>query len=347
MIRRYKETDFITSLRALAATLVIILHTSALLDYGFIGNSINRMGGGGVYMFFVIAGFSVAQAYLSASSFQEYLTRRFFRIAPAYYLVITVAFIMIIWGIIAAPVALSLYDSTNLVLHYLFISFVNESTANSILGVEWTLPIEFFWYILLVPALARPRSWAWLLLFLGAVLLLAGLTKELSYYLASQKLRYPPTLYGAYFVLGIIAHKFRSAPPPELTKFRPHLLYAGLTVMVGTIFLKIGNAENMAATFTFLMICGYHNPPKIISAIFENKVMLFLGTISYGLYLCHPLVIFALHELHINSLGLTGFFTVYPLTILMATALFLLVERPSNRLGWRLATRLKPVRAEW
>lgn len=58
--RRYGETDFVTALRAVAAVMVISLHTGAFIGLGEIGRRVTSAGTNSVPVFFVIAGFAVA-----------------------------------------------------------------------------------------------------------------------------------------------------------------------------------------------------------------------------------------------------------------------------------------------
>ena len=82
IIRKYGETDFITGLRAIAATLVVVIHTGAFVDFGIIGSAITYSGKYGVDIFFAISGFTIAKTYAEASSYKSYLGRRLFRILP-------------------------------------------------------------------------------------------------------------------------------------------------------------------------------------------------------------------------------------------------------------------------
>ena len=98
MIKDYGETNFVTGLRAIAATMVIIVHTGALNELGWIGKNITRAGITGVYVFFVIAGFSITESFNRECTYARYLIRRVTRVLPAYAVVTSVTFAMIVWG---------------------------------------------------------------------------------------------------------------------------------------------------------------------------------------------------------------------------------------------------------
>ena len=56
-VRSYGSTDFITGLRAIAATMVVIIHTGALLEFGTIGFNITMAGKYGVDIFLLFQAF--------------------------------------------------------------------------------------------------------------------------------------------------------------------------------------------------------------------------------------------------------------------------------------------------
>lgn len=135
----YGATSFITGLRAYAVLITILIHAggAGLYLLGPLGERIVGLGRTGVYMFFVISGFSVANSYIHSKGFGDFLSRRLWRIAPLYYfwLIIMVAF---------GNTEVSLY---NFLMHVSFLSFADSTIANSILMVEWSIPVEIVWYI--------------------------------------------------------------------------------------------------------------------------------------------------------------------------------------------------------
>ena len=66
-MKDYGDTNFITGMRAYAALAVVLIHAGGggLRDIGQMGDNIANLGLAGVYVFFVISGFSVASSYLA------------------------------------------------------------------------------------------------------------------------------------------------------------------------------------------------------------------------------------------------------------------------------------------
>jgi peptidoglycan/LPS O-acetylase OafA/YrhL len=150
--RGYGETNFVTGMRGLAVLGVILIHSGGggLRGLGAASNHLVDFGATGVVAFFVISGFSVAASWEKNPRFIPYLIQRFFRIAPLYYICL--------WATIAGGLTATYWqeyfslpsiDFRNIFLHLSFLSWTDYRITNSILGVEWTLSIEFFWYLLI------------------------------------------------------------------------------------------------------------------------------------------------------------------------------------------------------
>ena len=79
-----------------------------------------------------------------------------------------------------------------------------------------------------------------------------------------------------------------------------------------------------------------HNDP------FDNKFSLFVGKISYSVYLLHLFVIFFFVFLRDHwNLKLnyyTGGFLIYLATLLLSTVTYYVIEKPTIRLGHKLAS---------
>lgn len=349
MLRRYPGTDFITGLRGVAATMVVIIHTGAFSELGWIGKNITDAGKAGVYIFFVIAGFSVCHSFAKSKTIYSYATQRFLRLAPSYYIVLSLVFLMIVSNLIPTPFwgreTGVEYDAWNLVLHYLFLSFVDYRVANSIIGVEWTLPIELFWYAALVPIIVFARSWKALLACLAVAWIVSDLTKPMLTFLMGENgayaAKFSPLHYGQYFIMGVIAYKFRNETPKVLEKYLSVFAILAAVLFFMTVLFGIGGTTLLCAIATCLLICGYRSPPHWVRFALESRTMLFLGTISYGMYLLHMPWIYVLGDSGLVQSKLALFAVVYGLTIMSSLVLYTLVERPMNSFGRSLGKRIE------
>lgn len=342
LVRAYGDTDFVTGLRAIAAIMVVSIHTAAFRDFGWLGNTVTDNGKYGVHVFFVISGFTIARTYRNAETFGEYFGRRVMRIAPLYFFMILTGFFLIRSEVIPTPYWMEFYgteaDSYNLLMHLTFLSAWDARVAASILGVEWTIPIEMFWYavlplVLLVTSDTRKR-WG---LFLG-LLVLAGLAKGVELLgLPKHSAHFLPFSYGAYFYLGALAESWRLRAR-DLPKHTTRLLtWAATALFVLGMVTDTGLSSAFLALATVGLI-AFRGDARRRRGILCLWPLLFLGSISYSLYLIHPLAIelVAILPILTQNAGPGHFLVVLTITIALSVVTYSVIEYPSNRLGLRL-----------
>ncbi len=347
LIRSYGDTDFITGLRAIAAFMVIAIHTGAFRDFGLLGNVITDNGKYGVQVFFVISGFTIAQTYRTASGFWPYFGRRFMRIAPLYYFLVLVGFALILTQSIPTPYWMDYYGSQpdlyNLLMHLSFLSPLDARVTASILGVEWTIPIEMFWYLVLplfLPiALIRRR----VVMVLAGLLVLAAATRAIGHFtLPPSGAHFLPFTYGAYFFLGALCDALRREWVAGAIADRMRWLYAsyGLFALALTTDIGVNSALFGIATAGIIV---FHPGSNLRKGVLGARPILFLGSISYSLYLIHYLIISLAQTVPdwFPSSGLGYFAVIAALTTAASTLTYLLIERPSNLLGRRMFERLR------
>lgn len=349
LLRHYGDTDFITGLRAIAALMVVAVHTRAFDGFGAIGEVASDNGKYGVQIFFVISGYTIAATYLKAGHFAPYFIRRLMRIAPLYYIAVLVFFALIVSGAMGAPYFMQLYgsqaDAYNLLAHLSFLSAWDARVANSLIGVEWTIPVEIFWYAALPFLLAwrsTPRSFA---MMFFALLILSGLTRAAGeLWLPKHAAHFMPTTYGAYFFLGAWCHHMR-AQMTDAPGFAAHRwLIAGYVIFALALLTKTGMSAALMALATALIIVCYRVRPGGIQLLRSRPFML-VGSVSYSIYLWHLLVVY----LCVRIMGggyaalpdLAKFLLVSGATIALSIVTYLLIERPTNAMGRHLSKRVE------
>lgn len=337
-VKDYGGTNFITGLRAVAAVMVVLCHAGAagIASAGSIAGRLIAFGAAGVIVFFVISGFSVAASLSGSTGYRDYLLKRWWRIAPLYYAWIFVLFLLggnhywlATFG--AHP------DAYNLVMHLSFLSFLDYRITNSILGVEWTLSIEVAWYTLL-PVLiwataTTSRATVSLLVAAGVTALLNWLTPAAG--IPVLAFQWSPIPYAGCYILGVIA--FRTRRRVTVTPVVSDLIIgaAVMVVLAVAIWRPTGDAIidrlPVVSGATFVAILVGRNDSPVFGRILASRVSLFVGTISYGLYLCHFSVLqladrFSLVPRHDP---LSRFVLVLAAGLLVATATYYLIERPA------------------
>jgi exopolysaccharide production protein ExoZ len=344
LLRTYGDTDFITGLRAIAATMVVIIHTGMLAEFGTVGQAITYAGKYGVDIFFVISGFTIAKTFSEAKNYRSYLTRRIMRIVPLYWLVITIAMILWVSGMFSMPYWMqelgSQPDLYNYFMHLSMISYLDYRVANSVLGVEWSIPIEVFWYICLPPLIyfgkTIPRAITMILALLVLTALLSFVAKKILG--TSQPIKWSPIAYGHLFFIGVISYYLRERFQ-SVTSRRPMIWIVGAVVLfVLAMVVDFGGRSEVLALSTAILIV-FVTPARAswVTTPSTARPMLFLGSISYSIYLVHALVLHILGDASMLPVsGIGKFMVVYGITIVLSAVTYLLVEIPTNQAGRRM-----------
>jgi exopolysaccharide production protein ExoZ len=349
MFRKYGDTDFITGLRAYAALAVVVRHTAAFAAFGDIGVNLSKSGDTGVVMFFVIAGFSVATSYQQIGAFGPYLARRLIRIWPVYMLAIVTIFFALRAGLLGATHSATQYggdlDAYNLFMHATFLSFLDYRVANSIIGVEWTIPIEVFWYVAIPLVMTR---WSLLEATVACMLFILGLRTALAYagFEQSYTMTYwMPFSHAPFFLAGVFAYQIRTGPElwPAINRVAAarYVPLAAVLVICGVAATSIGTGfKTYAVGFATFGIIAFHRPGQgHVGWLLENRLALLMGMISYSIYLVHMPIAMLLSAWYPGLVGLPLFASVVAVSALLAGAMYLMIEQPTNNFGRWLTGR--------
>lgn len=151
----------ITSLRGLAATLVLVIHSFLFLGYSQPHSKNFELTNIGVDIFFVLSGFIMALAHwddfgVGAKSVSTFIKKRFIRIYPMYFLMtlLTAAILYIAPHLFYAMQ----YSNSLVVESLLFIPSQIGTGTSLILAVAWTLAFEVVFYIIFSICLSFSRN---------------------------------------------------------------------------------------------------------------------------------------------------------------------------------------------
>jgi peptidoglycan/LPS O-acetylase OafA/YrhL len=330
---RYHDTNYVTGLRAFAALGVVLIHSggAGLAELSDFGRNIVALGASGVFVFFVISGFSVSASFETSAGYGDYLTRRIVRrIIPLYYFWLAVCIAM------ASAGTVSLYS---VLMHVTFLNVFDYTVANSILWVEWTIAVEVFFY-LLVPFALRWASSGWRLIVLvagGYALNRSAFhvfeTLGASWFADPQlALWFSPFPYALCFALGVTAYRLRqwygqSALASDcvlLSAVAIALLHAASpALLTGYWFDEL----MLVSLLTFSVVAFGSDRGAVTAALLCNPVAQYLGLISYGLYLSHLPLIRWFVQSGKMSLPLQ-FAAAVALAVAAATVTYFLIEKP-------------------
>ena len=348
-IPNYGETNFITGMRAYAAMAVVLIHCggAGLRELGVFFNSLIDICRSGVYVFFVISGYSVANSFVKSSGYLSYIKRRLWRIVPLYYLWITLSILLGVEGFGWAnkfSVSKGFYD---MAMHFSFLSFLDYRVANSIIGVEWSIPIEVVWYLFLpivMRFLIRDKLFAlvfiplslvlhYLALKTGFFLLISVKIAELlSFTVADPGLavQWGPVRYFLPFFLGVSAYRLRGKIPfSTINYYVPLAALIAIPVYIAyRLCLPVYLELVVVSLITFMIILFGTQKDIVVRYVFTNPAAIYLGSISYGLYLSHIPVKVVLSRIFPDINATICFFIVASVATLISSLTYRFFEQP-------------------
>lgn len=340
----FKQID---TLRAFAVILVIYSHWGS---QNSIINQLFPVGFFGVNIFFVISGFLITQILLSHKNqinskskvIKSFFLRRTLRIFPLYY-----ATLFFLW-VINYP---GLRENF---LPYLFyycnIDYYWDNEMHGILSPRWSLAVEEQFY-LIWPFLILFISKIRLKIFFIAVILFAFLLrsyltvvypeKELVQFLMTSNL---DSLAGG----GLLAYFYKY----DMLKFTYiankkrvlAILLVGVILLILNSFyfynkiftgilpvnLKAIGCTLISLSLVVMAIKGYRG---FLGKLMSNKVLIYIGKISYGLYLYHSLIFLIMRRVGINITNPMLKNTIgFMLLLLISSASWYFFEKPINNL---------------
>lgn len=337
--------DALTSLRFLAAMMIVFLHVhSAFLPAVVVDPLLLEQG---ITFFFVLSGFVMCHAYgtaparIPAGSF--YLAR-FARIWPLHG-AMAVAWLMFdirspFWTnpLHASGAAVI---GLNLLLVHAWIPVA--AVHYSVNQVSWSLSTEVFFYLLfpfLMRLRTRPLLWflagssgVALALVATCVLLAMGDWQSVSNWSPSATgiLKVNPIARLPEFMLGMLACRFAAegsradvmglVAAAVVALFAAAFLYVSRSVASPASPVAESVAAMCAAPVFAACIAAVARGRGAIARLLSNRCLLFLGEISYAIYLCHlPLFLVFQRELLVSPIAPTAVLLPVYLTMLVVLA---------------------------
>lgn len=346
------------SLRAIAVLLVLYAHFFEDMIGPFpFGDKVIGVGGYGVDLFFVLSGFLITGILLIskdeidngsktvASSAKTFYIRRILRIFPIYYLILLIAFILAIHPV-----------RETILWHTFYLSnfyIAQQGRWVETIGHLWSLSVEEQFYLI----------WPWIILFTPRkrlLMVLIALTAVGPLYRLACLMNHVPYMTSRVMTLGcmdffgigaLLAYiKKHNNTRYTASEFSKHCLLIGgvlfpLAILLGLLGIKnpVGifakTCEGMF--FCWLIYKASEKFDGVIGMILETKILIYIGKISYGIYLYHN---FIPHIIPAKFLNYYTHYVVHPLgvrilyvilTIAIASLSWYLVEKPMNTLKKR------------
>lgn len=333
--RNHNNFAALDGFRGLAALLVLFHHTATPLK---------GAGNLGVWMFFVLSGFLLTKTFvvqpqknLNLKNLSLFMQRRFKRIVPMYFFLISCLFLLTYR-----------YDSA--IRHYLFIQGD---------GHFWTILQEMYFYLLL-PILttiaylicrgkALPTmillficSWLWQHYGSTNIFSVYGYNKNMHAYFEVFIIG----MFGAYFYHGVFLNNSKLQHYSE--KFQLNISLIGILLFILLLFITFTNWLNFDLSIKnnsllsaficlfFILISTLTPSNSLYNRLFSNHFLRYVGIIGYSFYLLHPYAVFLTRN------GIEYFLQIPPnnvpavwriispllLTLLFASFTYSFIERP-------------------
>jgi peptidoglycan/LPS O-acetylase OafA/YrhL len=326
---RYAEIDV---LRGLAALCVVVSHYTSHAVRFFGGAPVHLdtiYGYYAVELFFVISGFVISLTLARTRTWREFAVSRVTRLYPVYCVSLT---LMVVVERLAFghPIWLGGYLA-NLTMLQEFLGFANLD------NVYWSLTVELAFYAM-VAAVFATGLWRRVelvaALWLATACLWSLLDEELGLPLPVALHRQLILAHVPFFVAGIAFYRIRAG---GVSRTRVGLLLAALATVgwMEALPLSAGHASaplgRMGIAAALFILFGLAVTGHLRFAV--SRVTLWLGSISYALYLSHRnLGYSAMSGLH--EAGVPVWITLVAVlagALILATVLTDLVEQPAQR----------------
>lgn len=320
--------DGLTGLRFFAALWVMIFHFREITpDTTYqlpLIDTWMRVGGLGVDLFFVLSGYILSHVYTDSFSDRVHgsLYKKFilFRIARLYPIhIVTFAFMMLLFA------AQSIFGEVAHPERFTFLMIISSLTMTHSwpAGVlspnmpSWSISAEFFAYLLfpfLCVAINRSKGAAWVLLFagLGLSLLLAVVSVAAETGIINDGLVHVM----AGFTVGMAAYRFQGRILSVIaSRWTSTIVLAAIIVWIGLSDWPFGP---LGLLFFATLIISLTNPHDLLGKALAAGRMVYLGEISYCIYMVHWPVRVVFREL-LERLGILT--SLWPPVIITAYSL--------------------------
>jgi peptidoglycan/LPS O-acetylase OafA/YrhL len=340
-----RQIESLTGLRGIAAIAVVVHHVNVFVA----GGDIVLRGQPFVDLFFVLSGFVISLAYLKPGSrrfdWSGFFRARFARIYPLH-LVTTLA--------MAAALAMLAYQRGEpLDERYSAMSALRELTllgAMPMIAAErlwnypsWSISVEWWTYFTVFALILWLRGSCARTLAIGFCVLACGVGIGLYHFDPTRVfIGWPAFLRAAVgFGLGwVVWEIWRRGAQPVRAGYPLALLAAMLVAIYAIPAMRADDHDAWLLLPLYpLLIYALANADRQRRNLLNTRSMVWLGEISYSIYLVHPLVLLLLQTLHPRLAAQASRAEVLVIesvvalaaTIPMAAMTYALIEKPARQ----------------
>lgn len=362
-------------LRGLASLWVVLGHICILVDFHFPILSDPAMG---VDLFILLSGYLMAKNYMerkevepwtATSTFKKFWLRRFFRIAPLYYVLLIFAIGFGSYFGEARDAIANFYPATqtntsryidgslmNIFTHVTFLfGFLPYYSFNTVLP-DWSIGLEMQFYILFPFIMLGVMKFGFARTSVAVILLCVIARALLPNYFAAFPMPSMILIKLNMFVAGmLIANGVRNK---NIGYIMLALLATVASLYQHDSINKMRYAAQIGMILMMATILWTHTEHSAIAKLLRlprwvltNKFSVFLGDVSYSVYLLHlmivlPVIAFLLvNTTFMEHTSVLRFcmatLIILPLTYIVSYFLYKLIEKPGIKIGKSIVGKVK------
>jgi peptidoglycan/LPS O-acetylase OafA/YrhL len=308
---------YLESIRGIAAIIVALLHADFILKSPLTQNHFVRQGDLMVDLFFVLSGFVISYNYynkiFSTTNLMVFQARRFLRLYPLH-LITLLAFIgieTIQWiyeqktGILGTATAFKINNFSalinNIFLTHAF--FENSPTFNS---PSWSISTEFYTYLIFaISILTLTKDYSRRLFFLISITASGVVLYSFDASGNTTGLSIIRCIYS--FFIGCFTWSLVKNSNTKLPIYIQNILF--LLIFLSFYIHDLLASQIYPLLFGTAIFSLYKSPEGALKKILNNSKLVFLGTISYGIYMWHSavwlfIILFSKHIIGIKQISL-------------------------------------------
>lgn len=336
----------IDGLRAFAVVSVILFHlNSNWLPNGYLG----------VDIFFVLSGFLITGIIYQEMaekqfSLKQFYLRRMKRILPAFFTVLFSTLLVGYW-LFEAQDFQALYKSAFSAVFFganIYFArnagYFDSASEEKPLLHFWSLSVEeqfyfiFPLFLLLLFKLPKLLRWKWVILsfLLGLLLVSVVIPLPWQHYYLSH-FRFIEMLSGA--MLAIFVYEYRPQLSNKISLFGSGL---SLTLLIFILFsehittpLAYFSLFLFGVSFLVVILLFCNEKPHLISKLFSLPPVVWIGKLSYSLYLWHWVVLaFARYIYQQSELPIEWQIACFAIILCLSTLSYYFIEQPLRQAGY-------------
>ena len=367
---------FIDALRGLAVLGVIFAHCSQqIAGLPQWVQALSIQGSRGVQLFFVASALTL---FLSinyrkpneSAPTTNFFIRRFFRIAPLFY--VAIIFYTILDGFAPRQWAPHGITWVHILATFTFMHAWHPTSITSVVPGGWTIAVEMTFYLFVPFLYSKIRRlytalWATLLTLLAsvairfvAIKLIASVCPSSYLYLVKPFTFFWFPTQAPVFLLGIILYFLLKAHLDEVNRgktFSAEKLSSLFLIVSGYLFLAFAFGSFTFIPHHFLYGIAFvlfsYSLARYPYSLFVNKIICYIGKISFSGYVWHFVPIRIMNKKmpvmldllpHAGTRFLIFFFLTLIATIVIASLSYHYIEVPGMRLGRIIIKKLNEIR---